>query len=75
MIQRQELTSVAGLTDAGAGVWSRRHRLARRSPSPNDVIRLTDAEREQFIAAVRPVQEKYRRELDPRLFDWLGVPR
>lgn len=49
--------------------------MTRLDPSENDVIRLTDAEREQFIAAVRPVQEKYRRELDSRLFDWLGMPR
>jgi TRAP-type C4-dicarboxylate transport system substrate-binding protein len=47
--------------------------MARLDPRENDVIRLTAAERAQFVAAVRPVQDKYRRELDPRLFDWLGA--
>jgi len=47
--------------------------MAKFDPRENDVVHLSDAERAQFIAAVRPVQEKYRGELDPRLFDWLDV--
>ena len=47
--------------------------MTRLDPRENDVIRLTDAERAQFVAAVRPVQDKYRKQLDPRLFDWLGA--
>jgi TRAP-type C4-dicarboxylate transport system substrate-binding protein len=47
--------------------------LAKFDPRENDVARLTDAERAQFVAAVRPVHEKYRRELDPKLFEYLGA--
>jgi len=47
--------------------------MAKLDPRENDVIHLTDAARAQFIAAVRPVQEKYRRELDPQLFAFLGA--
>ena len=47
--------------------------LAKLDPRENEVIRLTDAERAQFVAAVRPVREKYRKELDPKLFTYLGA--
>lgn len=47
--------------------------MAKLDPRENDVVHLTDAERAQFIAAVRPVQEKYRRELDPKLFAYLSA--
>ena len=42
-------------------------------PARNDVIRLTDVERAAFMRAVEPVLAKYRRELDPTLFAYLGV--
>ena len=47
--------------------------LAKLDPRENEVIHLTDAERAQFVAAVRPVQEKYRKEIDPKLFAYLGA--
>lgn len=47
--------------------------MAKLDPSENDVVHLTNAERTQFIAAVQPVQEKYRRELDPKLFEYLDA--
>jgi TRAP-type C4-dicarboxylate transport system substrate-binding protein len=47
--------------------------LARLDPARNDVIRLTEAERAAFLRAVEPVLGKYRRELDPRLFAYLGA--
>jgi len=36
------------------------------------VIRLTAAQRDAFVRAVQPVLEKYRRQLDPTLFAYLG---
>jgi len=47
--------------------------MAKLDPRENEVIHLTDAERAQFVAAVRPVQEKYRKEIDPELFAYLGA--
>ena len=47
--------------------------MAKLDPRENEVIHLTDAERAQFVAAVRPVQEKYRKEIDPQLFAYLGA--
>jgi len=38
------------------------------------VIHLTDAERDAFMRAVRPVLEKYRHRFDPKLFAYLTVP-
>jgi len=38
----------------------------------HEIITLTDAERAPFVAAVQPVLEKYRRELDPKLFSYLS---
>ena len=46
--------------------------LAKIDPEENDLIRLTPAEHEAFVAAVAPVLEKHRRELDPKLFEYLG---
>jgi TRAP-type C4-dicarboxylate transport system substrate-binding protein len=45
--------------------------IAKLDPATNDVIRLTDGEREAFIRAVQPVVEKYRTQLDARLFAYL----
>jgi TRAP-type C4-dicarboxylate transport system substrate-binding protein len=45
--------------------------MAKLDPATNDVIRLTDGEREAFIRAVQPVVEKYRTQLDARLFAYL----
>ena len=42
-------------------------------PARNDVIRLTDAERAAFMRAVQPVLAKYRRQLDPKWFAYLGA--
>ena len=47
--------------------------LKMLDPAQNDVIRLTDVERAAFMRAVEPVLAKYRRELDPTLFAYLGV--
>ena len=38
----------------------------------HEIITLTEAERAPFVAAVQPVLEKYRRELDPKLFTYLA---
>ena len=46
--------------------------MARLDPAQNDVIRLTAAQRDAFVRAVQPVLEKYRRQLDPTLFAYLG---
>jgi L-rhamnose isomerase len=42
-------------------------------PARNDVIRLSDTERAAFMRAVEPVLAKYRRQLDPKLFAYLGA--
>ena len=42
--------------------------LAKLDPGTNTIIRLTRAEHDAFVAAVQPVLDKYRKELDPRLF-------
>ncbi|HXF66711.1 MAG TPA: TRAP transporter substrate-binding protein [Burkholderiales bacterium] len=46
--------------------------LARLDPAENEVISLTDAERAAFVRATEPVLAKYRDELDPKLFAYLG---
>ena len=46
--------------------------MAKLDPAQNDVIRLTEAERGAFLRAVEPVLEKYRRQLGPKLFAYLG---
>jgi hypothetical protein len=33
---------------------------------------LTDAEQAAFVAAVQPVLARYRKQLDPKLFEYLG---
>ena len=45
--------------------------LAKLDPRENDVIQLTAAEHDAFVAAVRPVLAKYRTRLDPKLFAYL----
>ena len=40
--------------------------------SGHEIIALTELERAPFVAAVQPVLEKYRRELDPKLFAYLA---
>jgi TRAP-type transport system periplasmic protein len=47
--------------------------MARLDPIENDVIRLTEGERAAFVRAVEPVLQKYRRQLDPKLFAFLGA--
>jgi len=47
--------------------------MARLDPTENDVIRLTEGERAAFVRAVAPVLQKYRRQLDPKLFASLGA--
>lgn len=49
------------------------HILKLLDPARNDVIRLSDAERAAFMRAVEPVLAKYRRQLDPKLFAYLGA--
>ena len=46
--------------------------LAKLDPLENKIVRLTDAEHAAFVAAAQPVLAKHRRELDPRLFDYLA---
>lgn len=45
--------------------------LAKIDPKENEIIRLTPAERAAFVKAVEPVLERHRKDLDPRLFDYL----
>lgn len=45
--------------------------MAQLDPHQNDIIYLSDAERAAFVQAVEPVLAKYRKELDPRLFELL----
>lgn len=45
--------------------------MARLDPAKNEVITLTAAEREAFVRAVEPVLERHRKELDPKLFEYL----
>jgi TRAP-type C4-dicarboxylate transport system substrate-binding protein len=47
--------------------------MAKLDPAKNEVIHLTDAERDAFMRAVRPVLEKYRHQLDPKLFAYLDA--
>jgi tripartite ATP-independent transporter DctP family solute receptor len=47
--------------------------LARlRLVKDHEIIQLSEAERAPFVAAVQPVLDKYRRELDPKLFSYLA---
>ena len=45
--------------------------MAKLDPGENEVLRLTEGERAAFVRAVQPVVEKYRRRLDPKLFEFL----
>lgn len=45
--------------------------LTRLDPRENDVIHLTGSEHDAFVAAVEPVLARYRKELDPKLFEYL----
>ena len=47
--------------------------MKKLDPAKNEVIDLTDAERGAFRKAVQPVLDKYRKQLDPRLFAYLGA--
>ena len=47
--------------------------MAKLDPARNEVIRLTEDERAEFVRAVEPVVAKYRRELGPRLFAYLDA--
>jgi TRAP-type transport system periplasmic protein len=47
--------------------------MKKLDPAKNEVIELTAAERAAFVKAVQPVLDKYRRELGPRLFDYLNA--
>jgi TRAP-type C4-dicarboxylate transport system substrate-binding protein len=49
--------------------------LDKLDPAQNDLIRLTDAERARFVRAVEPVLDKYRRQLDPKLFAAVALGR
>ena len=46
--------------------------LAKLDARDNEIVRLTDSERAAFVAAVQPVLAKYRQELAPKLFSYLG---
>jgi tripartite ATP-independent transporter DctP family solute receptor len=70
----------AAVDEAARAATAYQHRLAaaedddvRRKfdPSESEVIELTPQERAAFVAAVRPVLDKHRGKLDPKLFDYL----
>ena len=45
--------------------------LTRLNPRENDVIQLTGTEQAAFVDAVQPVLARYRKTLDPKLFEYL----
>lgn len=45
--------------------------LRKLDPKQNEVVHLTDAEHAAFVSAVQPVLQKYRKTIDPRLFELL----
>jgi len=45
--------------------------LAKIDPRQNEIVRLTPDERAAFVQAVEPVLAKYRKTLDPKLFEYL----
>ena len=47
--------------------------MKKLDPAKNEVIDLTDAERSAFRKAVQPVLDKYRKQLDPKLFAYLNA--
>jgi hypothetical protein len=50
-----------------------RRRASFHLPSKNEMIRLTDAERAAFVKASQAVLDKHRKQLDPKLFAYLGA--
>jgi len=46
--------------------------LAKLDPEQNELIRLSAAEHDAFVKAVEPVRERHRKDLDPKLFEYLG---
>ena len=48
--------------------------LRKLDPKQNEVIHLTDAERAEFVSAVQPVLDKYRKKIDPKLFAFFEKP-
>ena len=46
--------------------------LTKFDPRENEVMHLTDAEQAAFVTAVEPVLARYRKQLDPKLFDHLA---
>jgi hypothetical protein len=48
--------------------------MAKLDPAQNEVTRLTDAERAEFMKAVEPVLDKYRKLLGSKLFAYLEKP-
>jgi TRAP-type transport system periplasmic protein len=47
--------------------------LTRLDPRENDVIHLTGEEQAAFVDAVQPVLARYRKTLDPKLFEYLDA--
>ncbi len=47
--------------------------MTKLDPAKNEVIELTDAERGAFRKAAQPVLDKYRQQLDPKLFAYLNA--
>ena len=47
--------------------------LAKLASTDVEVVRLNDAERAAFVKASQPVLEKHRKELDAKLFEFLGT--
>lgn len=47
--------------------------LRKLDPKQNQVIHLTDAERATFVSAVRPVLDKFRKKIDPKLFAYFEM--
>jgi tripartite ATP-independent transporter DctP family solute receptor len=71
----------AAVDEAARAATAYQHRLAaaeddeirkKLDPAQNEIIELTPTERAAFVEAVRPVLEKHRGKLDPKLFDYLG---
>jgi TRAP-type C4-dicarboxylate transport system substrate-binding protein len=46
--------------------------LSKIDPEENELITLTPAEHDAFVKAVEPVLEKHRKNLDPKLFEYLS---
>ena len=46
--------------------------LAKLASTNVEVVRLSDAERAAFVKASQPVLDRHRKELDAKLFEFLG---